>query len=159
MNNKGFTLIELLAVIVILAIIALVATPMILGVVQDSKGKALETNMKNYARALDEAVIIGQMGISQTTTEITSKVYSYNEIDNINGVTFTGEAPSEGWVAFDSRLKIVAGMLYFEKMNSTKYVVFYEGETKIVDYTETAIGENPASVTEAINLSSAIINS
>ena len=30
-SNKGFTLIELLAVIVILAIIALIATPTILG--------------------------------------------------------------------------------------------------------------------------------
>ena len=29
MNNKGFTLIELLAVIVILAIIALIATPIV----------------------------------------------------------------------------------------------------------------------------------
>ncbi|MDD3452803.1 MAG: prepilin-type N-terminal cleavage/methylation domain-containing protein, partial [Bacilli bacterium] len=32
MKKTGFTLIELLAVIVILAIIALIATPMILGV-------------------------------------------------------------------------------------------------------------------------------
>ena len=36
-NNKGFTLIELLAVIVILAIIALIATPMILGVIDTAK--------------------------------------------------------------------------------------------------------------------------
>ena len=35
MNKKGFTLIELLAVIVILAIIALIATPIILGIIND----------------------------------------------------------------------------------------------------------------------------
>ena len=35
--KKGFTLIELLAVIVILAIIALIATPLILNVIDDSK--------------------------------------------------------------------------------------------------------------------------
>ena len=34
MNRKGFTLVELLAVIVILAIIALIATPTILGVIE-----------------------------------------------------------------------------------------------------------------------------
>ena len=35
MNKKGFTLIELLAVIVILAVIALIATPMILNVIEN----------------------------------------------------------------------------------------------------------------------------
>ena len=36
-NTKGFTLVELLAVIVILAIIALIATPIILGVIEDAR--------------------------------------------------------------------------------------------------------------------------
>lgn len=40
MKNKGFTLIELLAVIVILAIIALIATPVILGIIEDSRKSA-----------------------------------------------------------------------------------------------------------------------
>ena len=42
MNNKGFTLIELLAVIVILAIIALIATPIILGIISDSRKSAID---------------------------------------------------------------------------------------------------------------------
>lgn len=42
MSNKGFTLIELLAVIVILAIIALIATPIILGIINDSRNSAAE---------------------------------------------------------------------------------------------------------------------
>ena len=40
MNNKGFTLIELLAVIVILAIIALIATPIILDLIADARTQA-----------------------------------------------------------------------------------------------------------------------
>ena len=40
MKNKGFTLIELLAVIVILAIIALIATPIILGIINDAREQA-----------------------------------------------------------------------------------------------------------------------
>ncbi len=40
MNKKGFTLIELLAVIVILAIIALIATPIILGIINDARDSA-----------------------------------------------------------------------------------------------------------------------
>lgn len=40
--KKGFTLIELLAVIVILAIIALIATPIILGIINDARTSAKE---------------------------------------------------------------------------------------------------------------------
>ena len=39
-RNKGFTLVELLAVIVILALIALIATPIILNVINDAKKQA-----------------------------------------------------------------------------------------------------------------------
>ena len=42
MRNKGFTLIELLAVIVILVIIALIATPIVLGIINDSRKSAAE---------------------------------------------------------------------------------------------------------------------
>lgn len=46
MKNKGFTLIELLAVIVILAIIALIATPVILGIINDARKHAAEESAK-----------------------------------------------------------------------------------------------------------------
>ena len=39
--KNGFTLIELLAVIVILAVIALIATPIVLGIINDSKESAI----------------------------------------------------------------------------------------------------------------------
>lgn len=43
-NSKGFTLIELLAVIVILAIIALITTPIILNVIEDSRKNTAVVN-------------------------------------------------------------------------------------------------------------------
>ena len=46
MKNKGFTLIELLAVIVILAIIALIATPVILGIIEDARTSARKESAK-----------------------------------------------------------------------------------------------------------------
>ena len=43
-NKKGFTLIELLAVIVVLAIIALIATPIVMNTIEKSKkGAAIES--------------------------------------------------------------------------------------------------------------------
>lgn len=52
MKNKGFTLMELLAVIVILAIIALIATPIILGIIDDTKEDANERSVELYASSI-----------------------------------------------------------------------------------------------------------
>ena len=51
--KKGFTLIELLAVIIILAIIALIATPLILNVVEDSKKATAEVEAKHIVDAVN----------------------------------------------------------------------------------------------------------
>ena len=61
MRNKGFTLIELLAVIVILAIIALIATPIILGIINDTKKEASKRSVEMYAKAVENAIMSYQM--------------------------------------------------------------------------------------------------
>ena len=53
MKKNGFTLIELLAVIVILAIIALIATPTILGVIEKAKMGAAKDSTYNYIEAIE----------------------------------------------------------------------------------------------------------
>jgi prepilin-type N-terminal cleavage/methylation domain-containing protein len=52
-KTKGFTLIELLAVIVILAIIALIATPIILKVVDDANKGAFRNSAYGIANAAE----------------------------------------------------------------------------------------------------------
>ena len=56
MNKKGFTLIELLAVIVILAVIALIASPIILGIIEDSREAARIRSVEAYADAIQTTV-------------------------------------------------------------------------------------------------------
>ena len=56
MKKRGFTLIELLAVIVILSIIALIATPIILNVISDSRKKAAEESLKGYMDAIEKRI-------------------------------------------------------------------------------------------------------
>ena len=58
--KKGFTLIELLAVIIILAIVALIATPIILNVIDDARKSAAESEasmilsgINNYCATAD----------------------------------------------------------------------------------------------------------
>ena len=55
MNKKGFTLIELLAVIVILAIIALIATPIVLGIIEDARESSKERSAELVVNAIELA--------------------------------------------------------------------------------------------------------
>ncbi len=54
-SNKGFTLIELLAVIVILAIIALIATPIVLGIIEDARKNAKVRSEELVIRSVELA--------------------------------------------------------------------------------------------------------
>lgn len=75
-NKKGFTLIELLAVIVILAIIALIATPIILGIIEDSRKSARENSAKYIASTIDTSYATAYM-----------KSYSENEASGLDDTT------------------------------------------------------------------------
>ena len=61
MKKNGFTLIELLAVIVILAIIALIATPIILGIINDAKRESQERSVELYASAVKNGIAAYQL--------------------------------------------------------------------------------------------------
>ena len=52
-KNKGFTLIELLAVIVILAIIALIASPIIIGLIDDARKEAAANSASGIYHAVE----------------------------------------------------------------------------------------------------------
>ena len=56
MKEKGFTLIELLAVIVVLAIIALIATPMVLNTIDEARKGAAKSSALSYVKAIETKV-------------------------------------------------------------------------------------------------------
>ena len=95
MKKKGFTLIELLAVIVILAVIALIATPMILGVIEDSKLKAAEQSVNGYIDAVEKQIIINQVS---NTNLINDGVYNL-PMENIE---VKGSKPTSGWLVIQN---------------------------------------------------------
>ena len=57
MKKNGFTLIELLAVIVILAIIALIATPIILSIIEDTRNSSKDESVKLYLDTLKKSIV------------------------------------------------------------------------------------------------------
>ena len=63
-SNKGFTLIELLAVIVVLAIIALIATPMVLNIIDEAKEGAVQSSAYSVISAVENQIAINMISDS-----------------------------------------------------------------------------------------------
>ena len=129
MKRKGFTLIELLAVIVILAIIALIATPTILGVIEKARKGASEQSALGYIDAVEKQVAINQVKNENLINDGTYNV-------PMTGITVKGEAPTKGW------LKIEKGMV-------TNYS-FVIGKYVVTKGSETVKGDEPAKSEEEV---------
>ena len=88
-KKKGFTLVELLAVIVILAIIALIATPIILNVINDAKKEAAKDSFYGYMDAIEKAIIVNDIDEEEGfPTPDSNGCYKLNELNekvNIKG--------------------------------------------------------------------------
>ena len=107
MKKKGFTLIELLAVIVILAIIALIATPIILNIISDAKEESNKRSVELYGKAVENAIAKYQLNnnesISGTFTTTDGKTLTKGEKElkveyNGNVVCTTTEIYEDGTV-------------------------------------------------------------
>ena len=93
--SKGFTLIELLAVIVILAIIALIATPIVLGIIDDTKKSSVEAAMKN----IEKAALLEYSDLTLTDEEKEEIIYNcYDGKCTYNGkvLNVKGDMPDRG---------------------------------------------------------------
>ena len=86
MKKKGFTLIELLAVIVVLAIIALIATPIVLNLINNARVGAAEQSATGYVKAVENAIMKDMLN----DKNIPDGKYKYNYLTaDINGTVPT----------------------------------------------------------------------
>ncbi len=67
--KKGFTLIELLAVIIILAIVALIATPIILNVIDDARRSAAKSETSMVLSGIQSYCATEDMKVQMNTLE------------------------------------------------------------------------------------------
>ena len=87
-KKYGFTLIELLAVIVVLAVIAMITTPIVFGVINTAKKGAAEQSTVAYAKAVEDTVAIAAMNNKSYANR---NDYLYDEIKvDVSGSTPTG---------------------------------------------------------------------
>ena len=130
MKKKGFTLIELLAVIVVLAIIALIATPIVMNTIKNAKKGAAERSTDNYIRSVELAI---------STSEINKKSIPDGEyfLDSEGNLIVTslpdgkletemnGNKPKSGILVIkDEQVMTDSTMIIGE------YIVYYDETTK-----------------------------
>mgnify|MGYP003304070047 CR=1 FL=1 len=126
MKKKGFTLIELLAVIVVLAIIALIATPIVLNIIESGKKNAFIQSANG---------IISASEYYYSNKILNGEVIEDNVIINIPNdlekLDYSGESPDSGSIAINKEGKVAIAV------TNEKYCV-----TRDYDEVEFKINEN-----------------
>ena len=92
-KKKGFTLIELLAVIIVLAIIALIATPIIFNVIENAKIKSLENSCYGVIDAVRTKYAEGLLNSENGLVDLTG---------DVKDLTIAGEHPYMGTWEIDN---------------------------------------------------------
>ena len=135
MKNKGFTLIELLAVIVILAIIALIATPMILGVIDTAKRGSAESSALGYVESVEKSIMIQQ--VTDETKTVAAGTYTVDANGDLKSgstvvvdVDFKGAIPT-GSVTIGSNGAVSGATLTFSTIHANAVTVNADGTATI----------------------------
>jgi prepilin-type N-terminal cleavage/methylation domain-containing protein len=110
MKKNGFTLIELLAVIVILAVIALIATPIIMNAINDARKGSVKDAAYGVAKAVEYSIALAANTDADYTLPTT--------VTSGTGVGIKGTAPD----AYDLTLTngaVTGGTLTFGDYTAT----------------------------------------
>ena len=106
-NKKGFTLIELLAVIVVLAIIALIATPIVMNTIKNAKKGAAERSADNYIKQVETAVAEAKL----ENKSVPNGTYDIDGNGNLTGaglpdgkleINMSGNKPTSGIIKIEN---------------------------------------------------------
>ena len=111
-NKKGFTLIELLAIIVILAIIAVITVPLILGIIDNAKEKAVTDSAYGYKDAVNK--LYASKLLDNRDYKMEDRVYTISEL-NTEGLSVSGTEPdSNSWIQIENN-NVKSGCLQFDE--------------------------------------------
>lgn len=128
MKEKGFTLVELLAVIVILAVVALIAVPIILNAISDARRNAAKESLNGYIDAIEKRLVEQEM--EEEIIEIAQD--GCYKVETINKeVEIKGNTPAEGEVCIENG-KILSAI----HIKIDGYELNYSGGKVIDGYTE-----------------------
>ena len=139
LTTLGFTLIELLAVIVILAIIALIATPIVLSIIDDTKKSSMLRSAEMYLNGVENSIMKENMNeggnYRPNDCTITNGLVKCDDYEGI-AVEVDGELPQDGSTIKFENGKIVEVRLVYKSativMDEKNNLVFATEEETVV---------------------------
>lgn len=127
MKKKGFTLIELLAVIVVLAVIAFIAVPLIMGTITKAKRNSFRDSAYGILNAGEQ--YIGEILLQDKNSYMGETII----LPNHEKLNYKGEEPVYGELSFSKTGKI-ALMMHNDAFCALKEID--QSEVKITDYVD-----------------------
>lgn len=138
MKKDGFTLVELLAVVVILAVVALIATPIILNVINDAKKSSIKQSAIGYVDAVEKTILEkktntdvdydGKYTIKKdqiTKESETASLLPILDLIQLN-VNVKGELPTKGNLEIE-KSNVISGEFYYNNylvtLSNDKYKI------------------------------------
>ncbi len=119
MKKKGFTLIELLAIIIILAIVALVATPIIINVVDDARDKAAFIEASAFVDGIQKGCRLAELedpdftGCGATIAATEAKNYvDFGNASLIDTVSYSNGKVTSLKISSNGRVIVYDGTTY-----------------------------------------------
>ena len=141
MRRKGFTLIELLAVIIILAIITLITTPIVMRGIENSKKGVAERSAENYVKAVETTIVTERMNGNTIQDGLyildsNGDVCLDEDCANKLIITMTGTKPSSGKVKIEGEKVIGYSVIIGEYKNKYGNYSILPSEYQEVEYLE-----------------------
>lgn len=148
MKKDGFTLVEILAVVVILAVVALIATPIILNVINDAKKSSIKQSAIGYVDAVEKTILEkktntdvdydGKYTIKKdqiTKESETASLLPILDLIQLN-VNVKGELPTKGNLEIE-KSNVISGKFYYDNylvtLSNGKYKIEVLNATSSTD--------------------------
>ena len=155
-NKKAFTLIELVSVLVILAILALIVTPLVLNIIRKARIAADKRSIDAYGRSVELAISAYIMDTGQMPTDLDTLEVEYTSKEvvcavkqlkengglymsqcTVNGKDVKDSSSDDGWYHYGSRdIKDKDYIdMYGDALEAASVAYYQQNNSKVSDYT------------------------
>ena len=140
-KKKGFTLIEVIAVLVIMAVIALIATPLVMSIIRKAKDSADKRSIDAYGRSMEYAVATYMLNDAEFPTSFNdinveyrgAKVECAVNVVNYDGSIFIDKCAVNGKLVKDS--KFSSGYYQVGKDTGNYMFTLYKDVNEVINNT------------------------